>query len=487
MKKIKENILKILYIIATIVFVVPSINYLINYKTVFNFQQWFKYFLDDSDRGIQTITYIVILLLITILYILIIKNRKELFKNIKQVLIYTGVIGFIYLFTIPFMCSDVFYYMGVGRIDANYNQNPYYTTIKEYVEENKETNPELKKDSVLAQGYINGWGDSTVVYGPVWQLICKGVSVLSFGNVNIGLFVFKILNLIIHIFNCYLIYKITGKKIFAIIYGLNPFILIEAIMSVHNDIFVVMFILLSLYFMLKKKKIGMSMAFLSMSAAIKYFSVLLLPFMLIYYFRNEKTILKRFLNCLKYGLLFVGILILPYLLYVRDINVLNGIVTQQTKIAKSIYIPISQFFEDVSVEQLSGVLLKGFIIFYVFNCLELLFKKDMTFRYLMQKYNVFLLVFLFVLITQFQIWYLMWLIPVFMWQNANNIKIIGGIWIISEFANAVFLVNGEGYINGTPFIIALYTLILGFAVFIEKQSNKRKINCFTKRLKEEKN
>lgn len=485
MEKIKGNALKILYLIATIVFVVPSISYLINNRTVFDFKQWFKYFLDDSDRGIQTITYIIILLIITILYVLIIKNRKKLFKNIKGVLVYTGVIGFIYLFTIPFMCSDVFYYMGVGRVDAQYNQNPYYTTIKEYVDENKDKNPEIKKDTVLLQGYINDWGDSTVVYGPVWQLICKGVSILSFGDVNIGLLMFKILNLVIHIFNCYLIYKLTGKKIFAIIYGLNPFVLIEAIMAVHNDIFVVMFTLLSLYFMLKKKKIGISMGFLALATAIKYFSVILLPFMLVYYFRKEKTIFNRFAKCMQYGLIFIGIVILPYLFYIRDLNVLSGIITQQTKIAKSIYIPIMQFFENVDIDQLSGLLLKAFVIIYFFSCLRILFKKELTFRYVMQKYNIFLLVFLFVLITQFQIWYLMWLIPVFMWQNANNLKLMVGIWLISEFANTVFLANGEGYTNGTPFVIVMITLILGLAVFIEKQSIKRKIICFKKKLKEE--
>ena len=485
MKKNKESLLKILYLIATIAFIFPSINYLIKYKTVLGFNEWFKYFLDDTDRGIQTITYIGILLLITVIYVLLIKFRKKIFENIKQVLIYTGIIGFIYLFTIPFMCSDVFYYLGVGRIDAAYNQNPYYSTIKEFVNENKDTNPDIKKDSVLAQGYVNDWADSTVVYGPVWQIICKGTSLLSFGNVNIGLFVFKLINLIVHIFNCYLIYKITGKKIFAIIYGLNPFILIEGLMSVHNDIFVVMFTLLSLSFMLKKKKIGISMVFLAMATAIKYFPILLLPFMLIYYFRKEKTVLTRFLKCLKYGLIFLGVVILTYLLYVRDAEVLSGIGTQQTKIAKSIYIPISQFFENTNISALSMILLEIFIIIYFFSCLKLLFKKDIRFRDLMQKYNIFLLVFLFLLITQFQIWYLMWLIPVLMWQKANNLKIMVGILLISEFANTVFLANGEGYTNGTPFVIVLYTLVLGFAVFIEKQSNKRKIECFKKRLKEE--
>lgn len=483
----KENIFKILYVIAAIVFVSPSIDYLFKYKTVFDFRQWFKYLLDDSDRWNQTFLYIAILLVITIIYILIIKYREKLFKNIKQILIYTGVIGFIYLFTIPFMCSDVFYYMGIGRIDSAYNQNPYYTTIKEYVDENKDEVPEIRKDTVLLQGYINDWSEDTTVYGPVWQLVCKGLSFLSFGNLDVGVLIFRLVNLTVHLLNCYLIYKITGKKIFALIYGLNPFVFIEGIMSVHNDIFVVMFTLLSLYFMLKKKKIALSMVALAFATGIKYFSILLAPFILIYYFRKE-TPLKRFLKCLKFGSVFLIALIIPYLLYIKDFSVLSGMITQQTKIAKSIYIPLTEFFEDVSVSTISLVLLSSFVIIYFFTCLTVLFKKKITFRELMQKYNIFLIVFLFVLITQFQIWYLMWLIPVFMWQKANNVKLIVSILIISEFANTVFLINGEGYQNGTPFVLVLYTLILAAAVIIEKLSNKRKVECFKKAyLKEEEN
>jgi len=369
--------------------------------------------------------------------------------------------------------------MGVGRIDATYNQNPYYTTIKEYVDENKDNVLEIRNDSVLLQGYINDWGDTTVVYGPIWQLVCKGLSILSFGNVNLGLLIFKIANLAVHILNCYLIYKITGKKIFAIIYGLNPFILMEGIMSVHNDIFVVLFTLLSLYFMLKKKKIIVSMIFLAIATGIKYFSIMLLPFMLMYYFRKEKT-LSRLLNCIKYGIVFFIGLVLPYFLYAKDFTILTGMLTQQTKIAKSIYIPITEFFKDISISYLNELILIIFIIIYFFTCLVVLFKKEFKFREVMQKYNWFLITFLFLIITQFQPWYLMWLFPIFMWQNANSVKTITLIGIISEFANSVFLLNGEGYQNGTPFVLIMYTLILLSAFVIEKQFNIRKIKCFKK-------
>lgn len=476
----KENILKILYIISSILFIVPSIKYIAKNGTIYKFDEWFKFMLNNSNRESQTIWYIIILSLITIFYILIIKNRNKIFKNIKSIISYVAIIGAIYVFMIPFTCSDVFYYLGVGRIDGTYNQNPYYTTIKEYVDNNK--SEELTTDTVLMQGYINDWGDTTVVYGPVWQLICKGVSTLSFGNIDIGLLIFKILNLIIHILNCYLIYQITGKKIFALIYGLNPFVLIEGIVCVHNDIFVVLFMLLAIYMVYKKKNILASTIFLGLATGMKYFSILLLPFIIIYYFRKEKP-LKRFINCIKYGMIFLVSLLVPYLLYAKDFTILSGMQAQQDKVAKSIYIPISEYFSNISIDKLSSMLLAIFVIIYFFTCLTLLFKKKILFREMMQKYNIFLLIFLFALITQFQPWYLMWLFTSLMWQKPNTLKVMVAIGIIAEFANSVFLLNGEGFTNGTPFVLIMYTLILAVALYIEKQSQIRKNKCYLKKLK----
>lgn len=468
-----KNMLKILFVVTSILFIVPSIQYFIKHKTVYNFNQWFKFLLNDSNRMNQTLLYILILFVITFIYISIIKNRNKIFKTFTDMIKYISIIGLIYVFTIPFTCSDVFYYLGVGRIDSTYNQNPYYTTIKEYVDTG-ENSKYLEQDTVLSQGYINDWADTTVVYGPVWQLVCKAVSLLSFGNIDIGLLIFKLINLLIHIINCYLIYKITGKKIFSLIYGLNPFVLIEGIVCVHNDIFIILFTLLSLFFMLKKKNLVISMIFLACATGIKYFSILLLPFIIIYYFRKEKPSV-RLINCIKYGMIFAIALLIPYLLYVRDISILNGMATQQNKVAKSIYVLISEYFSnDISIANLSSMLLRIFVIIYFFTCVMLLFKNKITFREMMQKYTLFLLVFLFVLITQFQPWYLMWLVPVMMWQKSNNLKVITLIGIVAEFANSVFLLNGEGWRNGTPFIFFMVLGILAIVLYNTRIQKREK-------------
>lgn len=472
-KKIKNNLIKILFIIAGLLFAMPSIIYWMQKKTVYQFGPYFQFLYDARiSRATQTLLYIFILLMLTVLYFVIIKNRKELFQSTKKMFIFIAIVAIIFVAVLPFTCSDVFYYLGIGRLDSTYHQNPYYVTIKEFVEQ-ADNSQYLQQDTVLEQGYINDWADSTVVYGPVWTLICKLVASMSFGNVDFGLLVFKLVNVLVHLANCYLIYKISHKKIFTLLYGLNPFILIEGIACVHNDMFVALFMLAALYFLTKKKNLVVSVIFLAMATAIKYFAIILLPFVVIYYFRDEKP-LKRLGRCIQYGVLFLMVLLIPYLFYIQDGQVLSGLFIQQEKIAKSFYIIITEYFKEpsLSVSTVNHVLLGAFTIIYFFSCVILLNKKEIKFRTEMKKANYFIMAFLFLLITNFQPWYIIWLFPLLMWQSAENIRWIPQIALMSEFANSIFLTYGEGWQNGTPFT---FVFIVGsLAIWIANQKMRRK-------------
>lgn len=472
-KKIKNNLIKILFIIAGLLFAMPSIIYWMQKKTVYQFGPYFQFLYDARiSRATQTLLYIFILLMLTVLYFVIIKNRKELFQSTNKMFIFIAIVAIIFVAVLPFTCSDVFYYLGIGRLDSTYHQNPYYVTIKDFVNQ-ADNSQYLQKDTVLAQGYINDWADSTVVYGPVWTLICKLVASMSFGNIDFGLLVFKLVNVLVHLANCYLIYKISHKKIFTLLYGLNPFILIEGIACVHNDMFVALFMLAALYFLTKKKNLVVSVIFLAMATAIKYFAIILLPFVVIYYFRDEKP-LKRLGRCIQYGVLFLMVLLIPYLFYIQDGQVLSGLFIQQEKIAKSFYIIITEYFKEpsLSVSTVNHVLLGAFTIIYFFSCVILLNKKEIKFRTEMKKANYFIMAFLFLLITNFQPWYIIWLFPLLMWQSAENIRWIPQIALMSEFANSIFLTYGEGWQNGTPFT---FVFIVGsLAIWIANQKMRRK-------------
>ena len=445
-----KKVIIAVFILACILFAIPSIQYLLENKTIDNFNEYYKFCLNDTNTVDQTIMYIAILIVLTIFYFLIVKNREKIFKNNKQMYMYIAIISLIFVIVVPFLSSDVFYYLGVGRLDSKYGQNPYYITIQEFVE-NGDNSQYLEQDTVLANGYGNYWANTTVVYGPIWTLICKIVAGISFGNIDVALLLFKLFNMAIHLLNCYLIYKLTGKKLFVLLYGLNPYMFIEGIANAHNDIYVVTCILTSLYFLVKKKNIIVSVVFLALATAIKYFAILLLPFMIIYYFRDKKP-WERLKKCFLYGMLFIFVVAITYLLYIQDIQVLNGIMAQQEKFAKNFYIILMEYFDIPNlIANVNALFLALFIMIYFFTCLTLLYKKQIKFREEMRTVEYFLVAFLFLLITNFQTWYIMWLFPLMMWQKKRMMQFAVQIALISQFANSVFLINGEGWRNGTPF------------------------------------
>ena len=356
----------------------------------------------------------------------------------------------------------------LGELDYKYGQNPYYVSIDNFVKDNREI---VTNDKIISAS-LDSCSYQTVVYGPIWPLVCKILVFFSMGNLDLGLALFKLFNIIFHLLNCYFIYKLTKSKKMTLLYGLNPFILLEGLSNVHNDMCVITLIFLSLYLLLKKRNICLSVVILAISTAIKYYAVMLLPFFIIYYFRKE-TIKVRIKKLITYSLLFVGIIGIAYLIYFNNFNVITGMITQQNKMAKSLFLLIylSKIF-DVYV--LKKVLLLIFAIIYGIICIRLLTSTKIKFIDIMRKYNILLFIFIFILITNFQPWYIMWLFPTFMWQKTSVIKDIIYVSILSQIANLVFMLYNESYIYGMFFSIILLSGLTIILIYNHRKEIKWK-------------
>lgn len=468
--------LKIAFIVISFLLATPSIMYLFQNKTILGFETYFDFLLKGGSKWVQSSLYLLLLVALIIVYLLIIKKRKKLFKNNKTMIGFIAIISLIFAIIVPFTSSDIFYYLGVGRLDSTYHQNPYYTTIQDFVQTDNHEQL-LNQDGVLKQGYENYWSMATVVYGSMWTIICRVIAGCSLGNLDIAMLLFKLVNILVHLLSCYLIYKITKKKIFVLLYGLNPFILLEGISNVHNDIYIVLFVLASIYFLKKKNNIVLCLLFLALATAIKYFTILLLPFLILYYLRKEKTG-KRTIKTIGFGFLFLIFLMIPYLFYIRDFEVFKGLLTQQDKIAKSLYVVILTTLENSAeiITFLQNGLLALFSISFIGICFKYLLKPEIKFRKIIQTVNWFIFIFLFLLITQFQPWYIMWLFPCIMWQKAKNIKLIIGVSLISQIANAIFLVYGEGWQYGTPYFLVMVAGIFSILILNHKNTINNRIS-----------
>ncbi len=468
--KLQKINYKILLLLIVIAISIPSLIYLAKNKTILNFNEWFTFYLrvptSQLEAIIGAISFGILLIALFYYYFKIIKNSNTEFKNLKTIIIYVLIISCIFGIMLPFTTSDIFYYMGTGWIDSHYGENPYYTSVKEVRLENL-------NDEILQRTGV--WEEQVVVYGPLWALICKVLSSFSFGNVTFALYIFKLAAILIHMLNTILVFNITKKKKFAVLYGLNPFILFEMITNVHNDIYLIFFILLSLYFLLNKKNIILTVVFMALATCIKYVSVLLIPFMVLYYLKNKK-IGKKILYCFLYAVLFIIVMLCIYLIYAKDIAMFFIMAMQQEKYRESILAILLAISSKTGLDILTygkSIFICLFILVFIDGIVFMFVYKKINFRKATTKYNNLLLAFLFLIITNLCPWYTSWLIPTMFWLKGKNIKNILYLQFSYELVTLLnFALFSESYKIGLFYLPIMICIIYIFNII----DNEMKIN-----------
>lgn len=454
---IKNNTLKILYGIVALVIAIPFIQYIIEHKTIFKYIYVNSFTASKYGQEhtiLNTILFVSCFAVLFLLYFAIIKNRKKLFKNMKQILLFVCIISIIFACIIPVTSLDVYSYIGTGWIDSHYQENPYYTSVNDIREQ---IEPEHYDKMLLKVAAC--WMDEPVVYGPVWAFLCKILTSFSFGSIDIALLIFKIAAILTLIACTWLIYKITNKKIFAILFGLNPLVLFEAIANVHNDIFFILFILLGIYFAIKSKKLWLAIIFFAIATGIKYMSVILIPSIVIYALRNE-PLKTKLVKILLYALEFMVVIMGCYAIYMQDFQVLSGILVQQDKYERSIFLLLYTIIgNEQIIDILKAITLGIFAVIYAIVIGKFIFGKSqqkLTFKKLMEKQQLFLFAFLFILITNFNAWYLIWLFPTLMWQKPENIRLILSFSVGGIMAYAfTYFVQIDSRPMGIPFFFTM--------------------------------
>jgi len=474
-KEILTKDAKNIFILFSMLLALPSLVYLIENKSILYFTEWFTYFLEAPNNRLESVSNMIcfafVFITLIVLYFCIIKNTKKLFRNKNDVFVFIILISIIFGAMIPFTTSDLFYYMGTGWVDAKYNENPYYVSVKD-VKDSLDYEDEILDRT----GY---WQESKVVYGPVWVLFCKVLSALSFGNATLGMYIYKLMAILVHILSCLLIYKITNKEKFTLIYGINPFILFEGLTNGHNDTYLILFILFAIYFLLKKKNIVATLIFLALATAVKYVAIILVPFLTLYYFRN-KTPIKRIGYSLLCAIPFLIVFASCYLIYIRDTSMISVIILQQEKYRESILFLILTLFSKIGIERATIDVVKKlflflFVLMYTFGVIDVIFSRKITFTDIVRKCNKMIFVFLFFIITNLCPWYVMWLFPLIFWQKGKNFKLIIYIGFAYEFCILYNIaLYSESYEIGVWYIPTMI-LLVGIMWFIDKKCKQKEI------------
>ncbi|MEM4230351.1 MAG: hypothetical protein QXF25_00530 [Candidatus Pacearchaeota archaeon] len=195
---------------------------------------------------------------------------------------------------------DLFNYIFDAKIITYYQQNPYFHKALDF-----------PNDPMLT---FMRWTHRIYPYGPLWLILTVPLSFIGSNLFLPTFFLFKILMSVSFLGTAYFIEKILNKvspkdSLFGLaFFAFNPLVIIEGLVSSHNEIPMMFFALSSFYLFINGKNI-FSWILLIISAGIKFVTILIFPIYLLYYFYMKKKFsFQVFANIIIF-LMIIGVII----------------------------------------------------------------------------------------------------------------------------------------------------------------------------------
>ena len=468
----KENVRKfnmikitaIFFVIISLLIMIPSIifNVLHNNDKIINYvDSNIFYGLINKPIDKQYPIFLMVTIILTILFLLMCKFRKRVFKSTKSLIQFIIIIGAIYAIMIPTSSCDIYSYIASGRIQTKYHENPYYTSTLDIMNKNPE-------DKIM-YNVARCWWNEKSIYGPCWMLITNLYSVFSGNSIFAAIYVYKLMAFLLFILSVFLIKKITNNDLYVMLFGLNPYILYQFLANGHNDFYVIFLVLLAIYLFKVKNKKEFSVVCLAIATSIKYYPVLFMPFLLFYFIKDEKNIKDKICKLALYSIEYLFIVLFPYIFYARDINAILSPLIQQTKYSYSLQGAIF-FISDKNValiNVISKCILASFAFYYLYLFIRDFFVKDnITFEEIAGDLAKITIFFIVVVLTCYNSWYIGWIVPFMIFRNIKENRIFA-YWELSSmmFDHIIYNPNLMPVPNSHLNIFYLYIVLLIFIIF----------------------
>ncbi len=212
-------------------------------------------------------------------YLYLLKYSKNISRKTIWILILitTGILAFSY----NAFSYDLFNYIFDAKIVTHYGLNPYVHKALDFPGE-----PMLS---------FMHWTHRVYPYGPLWLGLSIPLSYLGSNIFIVTFFLFKIFIAGAYLLTVYFIEKVSERinnntgSLPVILFAFSPFVLVESLVSSHNDI-VMMALCMAGIYLLISQKFAQAFLLVVLSAAVKYATAVLLPLMLILWMASSKRI-----------------------------------------------------------------------------------------------------------------------------------------------------------------------------------------------------
>ncbi len=219
----------------------------------------------------------------------------------------------------PALSSDIYAYVGYARLQLFHHANPYETTQLALGALHDPTAPFLR------------WPISSP-YGPLWTLISMGAVAVFPRTVIWGpVVLLKLINAAAVLWMAEVGRRLSekvapgrGPTVFAAL-ALNPLFLMEGVVNGHNDVVMAALVLWALL-AAAERRFTLSFLLLGLSVAVKFFPLLLAPWLLVGALRAAPT--RRLAVAARSTLLAVAPVLLCFAVFWRGPRTLAGLATR---------------------------------------------------------------------------------------------------------------------------------------------------------------
>lgn len=211
-----------------------------NIETAFQYIGWF-------NRPLSTYIYSGVVLLLFVSYFLVAQQVAK--KKISRKIVWTIILSVtaILAFSYNAFSYDLFNYIFDAKIITHYHQNPYLFKALDF-----------PGDPMLS---FMRWTHRTYPYGPFWLALTVPFSFIGNQVFFLTFVLFKAAIAGSFLLSCYFIEKIgrlfkkEDSLIPLVLFALNPLVLIECLVSSHNDIVMMLFAIVGVYLLFQQRKV----------------------------------------------------------------------------------------------------------------------------------------------------------------------------------------------------------------------------------------
>ena len=158
-------------------------------------------------------------------------DKEAIAADVKRLIAITAAILF---FSFPAFSYDIFNYVTTAKMFFVHRENPYIVKPVE-----------IPNDPNLS---FTRAANKVALYGPVWIGLTGIPQLLGRGNIWLTIASYKLMHTVLYLLFCLFIFRQTRSLKNVIFFAFNPLVLIEVLISSHNDIVMMMLGLLGVVF-----------------------------------------------------------------------------------------------------------------------------------------------------------------------------------------------------------------------------------------------